>query len=532
MLMKNIPQGQHIILITLLLSLTLAISPASAFFSQIETVDDSGDAGEYTSLAYDPAGNPAIVYFDSTDVTLKYAYLCDGKWTIQTVDNNGFSGIDSSLDIDNNGNAGISYFDKVNGNLRFAHSIGGYWNTEIVDHIGDVGGYTSFAFDQSGCPGIAYYDSINNGMKYAYKNGNVWTIKTIDSGYVGLDTSIDFYSPGYPGISYFDSTNFDLKYAYYDGSKWNIQVVDSEGLVGEYNSLKLYKSKYPGISYYDSSNGDLKYAYKNESKWIVQKVDTQGNVGLETSVDFDNAGFPGISYYDYSNGDLKYACYDGVAWNVRTVDIGEETGGESTGGEDTGRYSSLEFDPSDNVGISYYDVTNTSLKYAYISRMSTLNINSSVAGAWVYVDGLNMSIQTNTTLKLKDGIYHITVMKDGYDTPVNRKVVINSSMTLVNEQCSVLEFEPVHLSYIHGLGSIPISGIAPMKLDIPYLAAENHSIWNLSFGDESWISIKEKAGIGSEKNMTEEDSSVNTPGFSFSLGSLSLVLFILIHGKK
>jgi PKD repeat protein len=47
----------------------------------------------------------------------------------------------------------------------------------------------------------------------------------------------------------------------------------------------------------------------------------------------------------------------------------------------------------------------------------TLPVNSSVPDTWVYVDGINRSVQANTTLYLWPGIYNITVVKQDYETP-------------------------------------------------------------------------------------------------------------------
>ena len=59
----------------------------------------------------------------------------------------------------------------------------------------------------------------------------------------------------------------------------------------------------------------------------------------------DANGNPHISYYDVTNGDLKYAFFD-TAWHIETVD---------TNG-DAGKFTSLALDADSKPHISYYDV--------------------------------------------------------------------------------------------------------------------------------------------------------------------------------
>ena len=90
-------------------------------------------------------------------------------------------------------------------------------------------------------------------------------------------------------------------------------------------------------------------------------MDSAGTVGADTSLALDSSGNPRISYY--GNNTLKYArCDTGCDvpgnWNRETVDSAADS---------VGAYTSLELDSSDNPHISYYDLTNGNLKYAYAS---------------------------------------------------------------------------------------------------------------------------------------------------------------------
>jgi hypothetical protein len=330
----------------------------------IQTADDQGNLGEYTSIALDAAEVPHIAYYAASGKNLFYSTRqTTVPWSRETADAPGNVGEYASLAFGPQGNPTVAYYESGDRDLKLAtRQSNGSWTALIVDSEGDVGTYASLAFGPSGLAHVSYYDQTNKDLMLATRQSNgTWSVQTVDGqGDVGQYTSLAFDPEGLPHISYYDQTNKDLMLATRQSNgTWTVQTVADQGNVGQYSSLAFDPDGLARISYYDESNGDLALAdEQTDGTWVLQAIDGQDDVGKHSSIAIDAAGLTHISYYDATNRDLKHAARrPGQGWKIQTVD--------SQG--DVGRFCSIAVDAEGHAHISYYDATNTDLKYALVA---------------------------------------------------------------------------------------------------------------------------------------------------------------------
>ncbi len=318
----------------------------------IETVDSSGAAGHYASLAVDGGGRLHLCYYDSAGGDLRYALRTGGAWTYEDLDTAGNVGLYCAVVVGADNNPRISYFDSTNRALKFASYNGTQWIVETADPGPGVGQYTSVCLNGT-TPIVSYYDQSHGDLKLATRSGT-WILTRIDSaGNVGRFSSVANSGTNQTKISYYSDTLRQLKYVRQQGSNWVVELPDPAINAGLFTSLAL-TGNVPTIAYFDSAGGRIQRATKPSTSWVVDTADNSGNAGGYVSLAYDPAGLPAVSYFEAANGDLRLARHSGTAWTTEAVD---------TAGT-VGLYTSCRIGSDSTIYIAYYDRSLGRLKLA------------------------------------------------------------------------------------------------------------------------------------------------------------------------
>ncbi len=238
----------------------------------IETVSTgTGADGGYVALALDVSARPHISYYRSTSYTageLKYAAKGVSGWQIETVDDSGKCGMYSSLVLDASGYPQISYRDASAGkaDLKFARKDASGWHLETPYTLGNVGYNTSLALDTAGNPHISHYmQAPESILEYTYRDASGWHTKDVAWGgsLGGSSPSLAVSSSGRPYIAFYwwpyGQGPRAIYYAQKNAAGWQLDpIVDPGGRVDV--SLALFDGKHPVVSYYNQSRQTLEIA--------------------------------------------------------------------------------------------------------------------------------------------------------------------------------------------------------------------------------------------------------------------------------
>jgi hypothetical protein len=292
-----------------------------------------------------------------------------------TVDDPGLVGSFASLVSTTAGAQHVTYYDRSYHRLKYARcaaacTVAANWSRAVIDQSADVGWYSSLVV-RGGIRHVVYLDVTNQRLKYATCSTGClsesnWQKGPIDRGPALGQSSMFVDGAGRRHVSYVESGGA-VRYATClsactGAANWQIVTVDPDA-VGEGTAITLDPGGRRHISY--GSDGDLKYATcniscTNAANWETLKIDEQTTGGSSSAIAIGPDGSRHVSYYDASNSALRYArcaanCSNSAGWGHVLVD------GASTS---VGTYTSLAVGGDGKVHVSYFDQTNGDLKYA------------------------------------------------------------------------------------------------------------------------------------------------------------------------
>jgi len=246
--------------------------------TQKQVIDNSGDTGQYLSLAEDNNGILHAAYYDVQNGDLKYARRdLSGVWSTTTIDSKNTVGLYPSIAIGADNQPAISYYYKNNGDLRFAKFDGSAWNLSVIATANDIGRYSSLELNPTTSKfAIGFEDTTVGHFMYAEQGTAVWSVAAADAGtkigggYISLN-----FNNGMPAMSYYDAFNADLKYAERSSrGKWSTTTVASKNSQGLYTDLAFtFDTNQPAIVYYNKTSDSVMLAYRKPGG--VWNFDTQ-----------------------------------------------------------------------------------------------------------------------------------------------------------------------------------------------------------------------------------------------------------------
>jgi hypothetical protein len=304
------------------------------------------DWGRWLDMTITRDGNPAVVYYDTTQGGIGIAIgTISGdsvSWAHEEIDgypneqglDEGDRGLYASLEITQDDTIWVSYYDVGLKNLRYAtrNSDETEWTKAIADSgsgsNADLGLYTDMTLDAEENPIIVHYDQHKKDLLIVHSDGSEFTSEIIDEGedYVTESEFIEddtgkFASihtdNGVEYISYYDSAAGDLRLAWGTTGNYTLETIDSDGNVGQWTSLYIYNNTIY-IAYHDVTNDQLKLAQGRPGNFTIEVIEQGNAIGADSELLVNENGIY-IAYHDGYNNDIKMAAFNDGAWNISTL---------------------------------------------------------------------------------------------------------------------------------------------------------------------------------------------------------------------
>ncbi len=284
----------------------------------------------YTDLIYDDLDNPYISYCNHWSGAYYAAYLryYDGvDWLSSNPEGSTYhrGNNNTNIRLDSFNRMHMVYYQSSNQYLQYAYHNGTVWQAETVDSSATTGVNANFVIDSTDTVHIVYYNTTTEILKYAVGTFGSWTLEDVDTNGRIDNPSIPNGGKAQP-ILFSGAEEFYV--AYYGGMRinwakrnapadWTHEIIDQDGDVGRYVAATC-SDTICYIAY--TSDGRLKFASKvmASGDWEYEIIDdtSSNNVGKWVTMDLDTSGEPHIMYYDTVNNILKYAYNVEGSWEI------------------------------------------------------------------------------------------------------------------------------------------------------------------------------------------------------------------------
>jgi len=341
--------------------------------------DTSGtDVGQFVTLAILIDGTPAVAYYDATGLNLKYARntLFDGSgvWRSQTVDSSGDVGQYASIAVLATGNPAIAYYDLTNTNVKFASNAlpdgSGIWTVSTIV-TGTVGQYTRMRISSGGVPCIIFWDEPSGDFVLTYNTQpdatGSWLLSSISTattfGSLSALTVLSngkllASSPGIGGNNFFGFTSSAST-----GGTWTSAQIDASNGTYVTTGACLLSNKNAGVFRVRDSNVTfISSTDPNATAWNSPFLIDSAATAVTSSayIQVLSDGTPAIIYYTDTGNELKFArCSlasggtSSASWTIYTI----------ASSNNIGTYQYFDILRDGSIGIAYYNVTDTNLHF-------------------------------------------------------------------------------------------------------------------------------------------------------------------------
>jgi hypothetical protein len=143
---------------TVTITLTPSSTPEPTW--HIETIDQNGSVGGFSSLVVDRSGEVHIVYFDDHHDRLKYVHGHFSDWSYPDSLDGEWMGLFPLIALDNNQKPHVVHYSRA-GQLRYGYLMQSRWKFTAIQDA-KISGKISLVFDEHDNPHILYLYLLKN----------------------------------------------------------------------------------------------------------------------------------------------------------------------------------------------------------------------------------------------------------------------------------------------------------------------------------------------------------------------------------